>query len=76
MRCPRCEGSKQESTLKLLTASSPPGTVNQYYDKDGKLHEHGLQSVSSWECSKGHKLTKHVKLGCGGCLEQNQETWT
>jgi hypothetical protein len=76
MKCPRCESQGKTSTFKLLngTTRSHPN-VETYYDELGKLHEHNNVCVSNWECSEGHKLSKQTKLGCGGCLEKNEEHW-
>lgn len=72
MKCPECERTGQRSKLYMpeLYASTLMGGSRRYYDEDGQLHYHEVNSSRGQaHCSDGHILvvTRSTKCPAPEC---------
>ena len=70
MICPTCAKAEKTSTIR---PNPEQGSLKQvgmdsFYDEVGAFHQHyGGALVTSWVCSKGHKLKRLLTPPCPSC---------
>jgi hypothetical protein len=51
------------------------GGSQHYYDEDGNLHSHEINTLTSrWWCSEGHVFVRRLTPGCPSC-DYGSEEW-
>ena len=71
IKCPDCQKEGNRSRVYCLEASKFLGPDDEFWDEDGRYHEHLYKyldvSVTEYECSNMHRWTMDHAQSTGPC---------
>lgn len=76
MKCPVCVQKDLKSNVYPEGGTSTCMMGTQYYDEDGKWHDHDPnESSDTYHCFRGHRFMVSTRKGCPGCGTEDKRTF-
>lgn len=65
MKCQECEAENKKSSVYPGMSMSTSMGYHQYYDEDGRYHDHDPNfTTTGYRCSNGHEWKEHYRSKC------------